>query len=156
MTTTPESNSAHVTPVFANSLSRIACGRSHTMPVPADNTRIISIHSDVILAVNPDMTSCCGWPNLRGLPPSFRIPTACTVRGTRGSPVFPAPGLLTSPSKCLCRLTVISCRGCDGHYMSFFGSRSWLFVPVSRVFFTGKGHVVGSRYLLVSLQEELA
>ena len=109
MTTTPESSSAHVIPVFANSLSRIACGRSHTMPVPADNTRIISIHSDMICVVNPDMISCCGLPNLRNLPLSFRIPTACTVRGTRGSPVFPAPGLLTWPSKSLCRLTVLSC-----------------------------------------------
>ena len=63
----------------------------------------------------------------------------------RGSPVFPAAALLTSPSKSLCRLTIISCELWSsrrygeclwcfaGHYMSFFGSRSWLFVPVSRV-----------------------
>ena len=109
MTTTLESNSAHVIPVFANSLSHIACGRSHTIPVPANNTRIISIHLDMILVANPDTISCCGLQNFRCLPPSFRIPTACTVRGTRGSPVFPAPGLLTSPSKSLCSLTVLSC-----------------------------------------------
>ena len=60
MTTTSESSSAHVIPVFANSLSRIACGRSHTMPVPADNTRIISIHLDLTLVAHPDMISCCG------------------------------------------------------------------------------------------------
>ena len=48
MTTTLESNSAHVIPVFANSLSHIACGRSHTIPVPAENTKIISILLDMI------------------------------------------------------------------------------------------------------------
>ena len=142
MTTTPESSSAHVIPVFANSLSHIACVRSHTMPVPADNTRILG-HDighqpgfDIVLwlAKFAGLAACISNTHrVHGPRYSWfaRLPTSRVAHFAFQEPLsshcsFVRPVIFVEIWR-----VFMWCFA--GHYMSFFGSSSWFFVPVSRV-----------------------
>ena len=146
MTTTPASSSAHVIPVFANSLSRIACGRSHTMPVPADNTRII-FHSLVHDIGHQPGFDIVLWLAKLAVLATF-ISNPHSAHGPRYSWFARLPSTRVAhfafqePPSSHCsfvRAVIVAeiwrvfMRCFAGHRMSFFGSRSWLFVPVSRV-----------------------
>ena len=139
MTTTPAPSSAHVIPVFANSLSHVACGRSHTMSVPAGNTRIISIHSDVILGRQPGYDIVL-WLAKFALFATFisnphsvhgpwyswfaRLPTTRIAHLAFQEPLSSHCSFVRAVIFAEIWRVFMWCFA--GHYMSFFGSRSWL------------------------------